>query len=182
MKKLYPLHQTGASLIEVLVAVLILSFGMLSLGGMMAYGVQLPKLAAYRADAATLAASHVERMRANPVGFDGGSYNVTMFYPGALPIVVPCVYPNCVADSLAALDTNETNKALRSALPSGGMRVVCNGACTNRSGDIWVLWREPTTFASLNTASADECPDPAVAPTFTAFTTQPRCLHIKFQL
>ena len=56
MKKLYPLHQTGASLIEVLVAVLILSFGMLSLGGMMAYGVQLPKLAAYRADAATLAA------------------------------------------------------------------------------------------------------------------------------
>ena len=182
MKKPYPLHQAGASLIEVLVAVLILSFGMLSLGGMMAYGVQLPRLAAYRADAANLASSHVERMRANAAGFDGGNYNVTMSHPGVLPIVVPCVYPNCAPDTLATLDTDETNKALRSALPSGGMRVTCNGACTDRSGDIWVLWLEPTTFASLNTASADECPDPLVAPVFVAFTTQPRCLHIKFQL
>lgn len=182
MKKLYPLHQAGASLIEVLVAVLILSFGMLSLGGMMAYGVQLPKLAAYRADAANLATSHVERMRANAAGFDGGNYNVTMSHPGALPIVVPCVYPNCAADTLAILDTDETNKALRSALPSGGMRVTCNGACNTRSGDIWVLWLEPTTFASLDTSTADECPDPTIVPTFTPLSPQPRCLHIKFQL
>ena len=62
-------RQSGATLLEVLVTVLILSFGMLALGGMMAYAIQLPKMSGNRATAMMLAASHVERMRANTAGF-----------------------------------------------------------------------------------------------------------------
>lgn len=177
-------QERGATLIEVLVAILVLSFGMLALAGMMAYSVQLPKFAAYRATAAVLAADHVERIRANASGFAQDFYKETMTYGQTPTPHTPCVYPNCTAQLLAQLDKFESNQAIRAALPQGGMRVTCNGACTSLSGDLWVMWQEPTTFASLGAATSDECPDATVAPTFTPFTAanQPRCLHIKFQL
>lgn len=176
-------HQAGASLIEVLVAVLILSFGMLSLGGMLAYAVQMPKLSAYRATAVILAAGHVERMRANQAGYAADSYKETLTYKATPGAFTPCVYPNCTPEALAQLDKFQTNVALYRELPEGGMRVICNGACTTLEGEIWIMWTEPTTFASLGASTSDECPDPATDPTFTPFTVPtPRCLHIKFKL
>ena len=62
-------HQGGALLIEVLVAMLLLSFGMFSLGAMMSFSVQMPKLSGYRSTAVNLASSHIDRIRANPAGF-----------------------------------------------------------------------------------------------------------------
>ena len=175
--------QAGASLIEVLVAVLLLSFGMLSLGSMLAFAVQMPKLAAYRAAAANLAAGHIERMRANTQGVINGAYNETMTYNASLTTVTPCSYPACTADTIATLDKNVTNLAIRQELPLGGMRMTCNGACTDLDGNIWVMWQEPTTFAAINAADADECPNSATTPTFTAFTApRPRCLHVRFKL
>ena len=176
-------RQLGASLLEVLVAILILSFGMLALSGLLAFSVQAPKLAAYRATATSLAASHIERMRANPAGFGLDSYKETMTYNTTLPTLTPCAYPACTPDSIAAFDKSDTNATIRRQLPQGGMRVSCNGACGTLDGDIWVIWLEPSTFASLDTASSDECPDPTSAPTFTPFTSpKPRCLHIRFKL
>jgi type IV pilus assembly protein PilV len=172
--------QHGASLIEVLVAMLILSFGMLSLSGMLAYAVQMPKLSGYRASAMSIAAGHVERMRANTVGYAGGSYNDTLTYSvvGAL-----CSYPGCSAAGIAQLDRAETVRSLNNELLQGGMRMVCNaGDCSTLEGDLWVFWQEPSTFATFTAASSDECPDPASPPTFTPFPNQPRCVHIKFKL
>ena len=71
-------HQAGASLIEVLIAILILSFGMLSVGSMLSFSIQMPKLSAYRATATHLAASQVERIRANPEGFAAGNYSAAL--------------------------------------------------------------------------------------------------------
>lgn len=178
--------QRGATLIEVLVAILILSFGVLALGSMLAFAVQLPKLAAYRAAAVAIAAGQVERMRANTAGFIGDSYVVEMSYTGdtaAHPAQVVCAYPACVPASIAALDIYQTNQLLRQELPAGGMRVICNGPCTSLEGDIWVMWLEPSTLATLDTVGSDECPDATVAPTFVPFTApKPRCVHIKFRL
>ncbi len=148
--------QAGASLIEILVTILILSFGMLSLSGMMAYAVQMPKFAAYRATAVALAAGHVERMRANTLGFSAGAYNETMTYNATLATVTPCTYPSCDASSIAAFDKNETNQTIRRELPEGGMRMVCNGACNSMEGNLWVMWQEPSTFAAVSAASSDQ--------------------------
>ncbi len=177
-------RQLGASLLEVLVAILILSFGMLALSGMLAYAVQMPKLSAYRAAATSLAASHVERMRANPQGFKLESYRQAMSFNVALPVVTRCAYPDCTSDTIAALDKDDIGKAIRNQLPGlAGMRVICNGACTDLDGDLWIIWQEPTTFASLDSTNSDECPDPTIAPTFTAFDSpKPRCLHVRFKL
>ena len=57
----YCQQQRGATLIEVLVAVLILSFGLLSLGAMLSYAVQLPKLSGHRMIATNIASDHIER-------------------------------------------------------------------------------------------------------------------------
>ena len=125
MKHLHMRRQAGASLIEILVTILILSFGMLALSGMMAYAVQMPKLSAYRATAVMLATSHVERMRANVDGFIGGSYDETMTYKQTVTNTVPCAYPSCSAANIAAADKNEMNNIVRRELPEGGVRMVC---------------------------------------------------------
>jgi type IV pilus assembly protein PilV len=166
--------QKGSSLIEVLVTVLILSFGMLSLAGMMAYAVQLPKLSAYRATAVMLGAGHVERMRANIAGFQAGSYNEAMTF-NTTPATSSCAYPSCDAAAIAGQDKSQSNAEIRRELPLGGMRMVCNGACTTREGDLWILWQEPSTFAAIN-QSNDECP------ASSTYTGTPRCIHIRFKL
>jgi type IV pilus assembly protein PilV len=165
--------QQGSSLIEVLVTILILSFGMLSLAGMMAYAVQLPKLSAYRATAMMLATGHVERMRSNIAGYTAGAYNETMSF-GATPATSSCSYPNCDAAAIAAQDRSVSSAEMRRELPMGTMRMICNGvSCAAREGDLWVMWQEPSTFAAVNQGN-DECP--------SGITGAPRCIHIRFKL
>jgi type IV pilus assembly protein PilV len=172
--------QGGSSLIEVLVTILILSFGMLSLSGMLAYAVQMPKMSAYRATAVMLANGHVEKMRANIDGYVAGSYDETMTFDQTITVITPCSYPSCDSAGIADKDQYESNQEIRRELPQGGMRMV-RSTSNAREGDLWVMWQEPTTFAAINAASSDECPDPTAAPAFT-FSVQPRCIHLRFKL
>ena len=175
-------RQGGATLIEVLVTILILSFGMLALSGMLAFAVQLPKLSANRANAMMLAVGHVEKMRANIAGYTAGSYSQASTYETLVASVTECAYPSCTSANLASSDKYQTNLALRRTLTASdesqaaGFRVTCSGACDQREGDLWVMWLEPSTFATVNATTSDECP---VGGTYTA---QPRCVHIKFKL
>lgn len=185
MKRCQHQAQSGASLIEVLVAILLLSFGMLALGAMMSFAVQAPKLSAYRATAANLASSHVERIRANPGGFATDSYTMAMSYDGTfyssstnLPSLADCSYPACTEATLAAMDKAATNRAVRIELPAGGMLMNCDTSpCTRASyGNLWILWQEPSTVAGLG-ASSDNCPAAA-----SALDPKPRCLYVRFKV
>jgi len=179
--------QKGASLLEVLVAILILSFGMLALGAMLSLGVQLPKLAAYRATATHLASSHIERIRANSTEFQkpNGKYTVEpLSYDGTfndIPLV-DCIYDQCTPEKLAIMDNAATQRAIRMALPAGGMLVTCDtGTCSSASyGNLWIVWQEPSTYSSLDPSSSDNCP----AEVTNAFKTdpKPRCLYVRFKI
>ena len=170
--------ESGATLVEVLVSVLILSLGMLSLSSMMAFTVQMPKLSGYRATAANIAASHIERIRANRAGFANGDYATASSYDGSYsPLApVPCVYPTCTPSSLAMMDDTATKQWARSALPAGGVLTSCNpDPCTPDSmGNIWIIWQEPKVRAWIDPASSDSCPTPFVNP-------RPRCLYARFK-
>lgn len=186
----YPLRQTGATLIEVLVAVLLLSFGLLSLGSMLAYGVQLPKLSAYRATATVLANSHIERIRANPGGFSSGNYtaglnDTTDWSFSAIAISASnCSFAGtqCTVATLASADTNEFRNAVRRDLPAGEIVVQCSTTpCTSTSyGELWVIWQEPQTFAALSSAS-DNCPTVATT-LYVSPKPSPRCVYIRFKV
>jgi type IV pilus assembly protein PilV len=179
------LHQAGASLIEVLVAILILSFGMLSLGAMLSFSVQLPKLSGYRAAAANLASSTVERIRANPEGFSSGLYiaglNETTAWSFTAIALSDCDYPACSSATLATMDVKASRSAIRRELPGGDLIIKCSTSpCAKTSyGEIWTIWQEPSTFAALDPSSSDNCPSEAT----TLYTSpKPRCLYVRFKI
>lgn len=175
-------HQDGALLIEVLVAMLVLAFGMLALGALLSFSVQMPKLSAYRAAAVSLASSHIDRIRANPTGFD--------FYKKPLRetewsfdniALKDCQYPDCNEASLAAMDNAATRRAVRIALPAGDMLVTCDSTPCNKDshGDVWVIWQDPGTYDKLDTSSWDNCP----ADVTKIYTKpKPRCIYIGFKV
>ena len=176
-------RQTGASLLEVLVSILLLSFGMLALGAMMSFAVQMPKLAALRTTATNLANSHIERIRANPGAFRDGRYNSALNYDGynnELPLT-NCTYPSCDEASLAMMDIKATQRAVREQLPYGGIMSTCSTSpCAKGSyGNLWIVWQEPTTYASLNHENSDNCP---VAVTSTYTIPRPRCLYVRYKV
>jgi type IV pilus assembly protein PilV len=168
MKK-HRLHQTGSSLIEVLVAILLLSFGMLALGAMLSFAVQAPKLSVYRAIASNLASDYIERVRANPNAFANNLYsaalNETSVWSFADIALSDCTYPTCTEASLATMDVAATRRAIRRSLPAGDMIMKCDASpCVQSTyGNLWIVWQEPSTFAALNPTGSDYCPSEATS-------------------
>jgi type IV pilus assembly protein PilV len=180
--------QSGAFLIEVMVATLLLSFGVLPLIATMTFAVQMPKLAGYRATAVNLASNYVERMRANPANpaspvslfpysekpssYDGTQADISA------PSLSLCNYPDCNVDTMLIRDVYEMQVAARRELPAGGIVVSCDvGDCSNGIGNLWVMWQEPDSFDALSPSSSDNCPT-GVAST----DPNPRCLYVRFKL
>lgn len=175
-------RQAGASLIEVLVAILLLSFGMLSVGVTMSFAVQMPKLSGYRATATNIAANHIERIRANAGGFRNDAYRLPLSYDGTSHEIElsNCTYPACTEATLATMDNAAAKRTARIALPFGGMLVTCDtNPCGNNSyGNLWVIWQEPNSRAVLDPTASDNCPD-QVTSTYT--NPKPRCLYVRFR-
>jgi type IV pilus assembly protein PilV len=180
-------QQSGASLIEVLVAVLILSFGMLSLGAMLSFSVQMPKLSGYRSTATNIASDHIERIRANSGEFATGAYSSTLSYNESFDkdaiAATDCAYPACSSGQLATMDIQATRRAARILLPAGGMIVNCDGVCSssNAYGRIWIVWQEPSSSVAL-TAASDYCPVEVTGSYPTGSHPAPRCLYVRFKV
>ena len=179
--------QTGATLLEVLVAILLLSIGVISLGSTLSFAVQMPKLSGYRSSAVNLASSYIERMRANPEGFASGSYDRASSYDGlrtapTLATSDHCAYPNCNMTSLASMDFADLKVAARAELPAGGAYMVRDsqaGLPSGSDGNLWLIWQEPSSFALVNPFASDNCP-PQI--TGNLANPQPRCLYVRFRL
>lgn len=103
----------GVSLVEVLVAVVVLSIGLLGLAGLQASGMRVGQSSIYRSQAAQLAYDMVDRVRANFA--NASSYNVAM--GAAAPTGV----------TIAARDLQDWKKRLL-GLPSGDASVAVNGS------------------------------------------------------
>ena len=190
--------QAGASLIEVLISIFILAFGMLALGVMSSFAVQMPKLSGYRATAANLAASYIERIRANPRAFSADKYDNFRSYDSSqskldIDQTKICHYPECDDENtlvaLATMDFEEMKVATRTALPGGGIfmqRDSSSGTASTTEGNLWIIWQEPSIYASFNPASSgvnspfsDNCP-PEVTNEYP--TPTPRCLYVRFRI
>ena len=68
-------YEGGISLIEVLVAVVVLSIGLLGLAGLQASGMRVGQSSLYRSQAALLAYDMADRIRANAAAARAGKYN-----------------------------------------------------------------------------------------------------------
>jgi len=86
-------RQTGLSMIELLVAVLVLAIGVLGITALQMVSLQNNRSALYRAEAVQLAYDMMDRIRANPEGaVPGGAYDGLALAAG------PPAAPNCVAN------------------------------------------------------------------------------------
>lgn len=180
--------QSGVSLIEILISVLLLSFGLLAVAGMQAYSIAAQRNASNRAVASMLANEFAEIMRLNPSAFNAANYDVAMMPTTATPdlAVTNCSYPNCTSPALlAATDLNLFERRVRAQLPQGGVQLVRPVGTTNQA-HLWIVWEEPSVFDNNRTAggttqsaeiSSDNCPDAA-----KALAQLPRCFYAKVEL
>ncbi|VXC94151.1 type IV pilus modification protein PilV [Pseudomonas sp. 9Ag] len=82
-------RQRGATLIEVLVAMLILSVGLLGLAGMQMTALKSNQSAYYRSQATVLAYDIIDRMRANRTEALNGVYDIALQNQACDPDIAP---------------------------------------------------------------------------------------------
>lgn len=149
--------QGGSALIEVLVAVVLLSVGMLSLLLTQTRAIQYERTAELRAIAAMHAANFADRMRANSLTVGKsvppppsvpnqrlkyylhqaaytGADNLNSSQPARL-----CTTEKCDAAQMAEFDVWEARRAVRNSLPGGDFYIedLGGGRFT-----VWVLWQQ----------------------------------------
>jgi type IV pilus assembly protein PilV len=161
-------HQRGASLIEILVAVLLLSIGLLSMVGLQVNALKLSKEAQFRSAAADLASSFAEAAKANVSGALANGYDYTVAYaapngPIAVPATCRDIVLPCTAAQIAADDVASWRESARLSLPGGSLFAVLvpGGPNTPASIDLWVLWQGPQSDDIADAATAqlnNNCP------------------------
>lgn len=126
VQKSPPARSDGVTLIEILVAILILSFGLLGSAGLQMAGLRAALGANQRTTATLLAYDVADRMRANMVGVGFDNYlNYTATQN------VNCVQAaGCTAQQMAQHDMWEWTQAIAAQLPSG-IGIVCRDASPN---------------------------------------------------
>lgn len=126
-----PRVQRGVSMIEVLVAVLIFTIGLIGLGGLLITATKSNVSAYVRTQVTFLAGNMADRMRANPVGLWEADYDSTA-YPisGTLPV---CDATNgCTPADVALRDKIVWSQQLKDSLPAVGATSI---QCTKSAFD-----------------------------------------------
>ncbi len=111
----------GFSLIEVLVAVVIFTIGLLGAGALVLSSVRNTNNSHLRTHANLAIDAIAERMRANPRGVGIGAYNAT-FNATAPAITTP---PYTTVTQIANRDLRFVGQQLAQALPNGSGTVLC---------------------------------------------------------
>ncbi len=122
--RFYRGSERGFTLIEVLVAVLVLSVGLLGLAGLQIIGQRSNHSAYLRSQAVLQAYGITDRMRANREGITAGSYDKVSGI-GSKP---DCISTGCTPAQLAQYDAFEWNSMNAAVLPLGQGTVTSNGA------------------------------------------------------
>ena len=136
----YYSSQRGFSLIEVLVAVLIVAIGLIGVAGMQIVGLKGNQQSFSKNQAAHHTQALLERMRSNPDGVSGDHY---VFDSDTLDCsvdpTVDCtlVTSTCSAENLADYDLFSTfcgnngnlNSGIKGGLSSSSLQISCPAAC-----------------------------------------------------
>jgi type IV pilus assembly protein PilV len=155
-----PRQRAGFSLVEVLVALIVIAVGMLGIAKMHALALSGTGAAGTRSlvaiEAAGLAASlHANRdywattsQLATNITVSGGTANVDVF-----PTATPCLATVCNSTQMAAYDTQSFGAALAQIVPAANANISCQNAVPPQSCTITITWLENITGMSTATSS-----------------------------
>lgn len=138
-------RERGLSMIEILVTLTIVAFGVLGLLGLQARALSFQKDSFDRKAAAELISEFAERARANYEGVRRGSYNGNLAWNAATPAVAAC--GPCTVLQTATRDWTEWQNELRRRIPGSGAYITWNPA-TDTWITITVAWPEPLQDAA----------------------------------
>ena len=130
----------GFTLIEVLVALLVLSVGLLGLASLQANGLRMNYSAYTRTQAVLLANDISDKMRANPTQIAAGKFN-NVTGPSANP---DCVNSACAPDEIADYDISNWYLGMQQELPNGTGTITRNGILFT----ITVMWDDERNGAA----------------------------------
>ena len=127
----------GFSLVEVLIALIILSVGMLGIAGLYVQSMQAGRTSMFRHNAVTIAGDIADRIRANPAA--GAAYSAATGSDNN------CVNGgvNCSPAQMAAHDISLWQEQAVDSLPNGKVTVTHDGDLVLPSYEIKVGWDEP---------------------------------------
>lgn len=142
------MKQSGFTLLEVLVAVLVLAIGLLGLAGLMTASVRNNQSAYQRTQATWLAYDIVDRMRINRAVALAGGYNTAFGSPAT------CTANPALAGAMSAQDLADWKNQVACALPAGDGEVTVQ---PDRSVRVRVQWddRRGTGGDSSNSLQGD---------------------------
>ncbi len=155
----------GFTLVEIVVAVLILSIGILGVAGMQSVGVRESQNTYFRSQANLLVADMAGKMRANATEAKRGANSV---YLEDAPESPGCAWGagECDPSSIAGFDLQNWESAVQSSgLPHAGQAIVSVGQINDAQGevvtaiyDIQIFWDEAREGAQPeNCAAASGC-------------------------
>ena len=161
--------QLGASMIEVLVSLIVVAFGLLGLAGLQARSMSFQKDSFDRKSAAEMAGQIAERVRANFDGFKAGNYNLTLTPNDATAAVIPvCGDPlNCTPAETAARDWAMWQIDLRRRLPVSG--AYLNAPANSAQINLILAWQEGQQKADVADTLCSNAPVNIADTTFRCF-------------
>jgi type IV pilus assembly protein PilV len=139
-------RQQGFTLIEILIAIVIFSVGLLGIAGLQIAGMRFTHGSQLRSTAVLQAESMADLMRANEFAVRAGFYNVVNLTGGVMPTAFPtdCAVTVCTAQARATYDlvtwnqtTAGTPRESNAEVLPQGVGVVCRDSTPNDgdSGD-----------------------------------------------
>lgn len=130
----------GFTLLEVLVALIVLSVGLLGLSGLQTTSLRSNHSAFLRSQATITTYDIVDRMRANRTGAAAGNYDIAY---ASSPTSVSCT-SGCTPLQVAQMDVEDwRNQVLR--LPAGESEIVVDG---NGVAEVKVRWADTRDIAN----------------------------------
>ncbi|MGH8321322.1 MAG: type IV pilus modification protein PilV [Gammaproteobacteria bacterium] len=146
----------GFSLLEVLIALVILSVGLLGIAGLMSTSLKSNDSAYMQSQATTLAYNMIDRMRANMTETNNLTYQVPMPAAPSAATAEPstCTGTVCTTPALAAYDIAQWEYDLANTLPlgRGAIAATSNGGVVTVT--IKVLWNDSRANQALSGIAA----------------------------
>ncbi|WP_165456722.1 type IV pilus modification protein PilV [Aquabacterium lacunae] len=158
------------TMIEVLVALLLLSIGLLAMAGIQANSSRIQRTNEFRGAANELLQSFAEAVRANPSGAIAGNYNFNdtgTAEPARPATLCQDVAVACTAATIAQADLFQIRQAIRRRLPEGNLFATyvapAPGVNPTTSMSVWVYWTAQTESGNapddaLWAGLEDNCP------------------------
>jgi type IV pilus assembly protein PilV len=114
----------GFTMLEVLISIVIIAFGLLGIAGLQAFAIKNNHSASLRITATSLATDMIDRMKANYVAVMDGHYNKSSSADYGTAVASCLTTAGCTSQQLAQNDLNEWSRRLAASLPNG-RGIVC---------------------------------------------------------